>query len=92
MMEVSDFIFEQGLMDLPLVGSSFTWLRPPSWSRIDRFLVSPEWEAQFPSVSQRMLPILYSDHILILLDCGDFHWGSRPFKFENVAKVIGFCG
>jgi hypothetical protein len=51
MMDFSDFIFEQGLMDLPLVGGSFMWSNnweSPSWSRIDRFLVSLEWEAKFP--------------------------------------------
>jgi len=33
-------------MDLSLVGGTFTWLNngdSPSWSRIDRFLVSPGW-------------------------------------------------
>ena len=48
MMEFFEFISEQGLMDLPLAGGSFTWsisLDPPLWSRIDQFLVSPELEA-----------------------------------------------
>jgi hypothetical protein len=37
MVEFSDFISEQGLIDLPIVGGSFTWLNSwdvPSWSRI----------------------------------------------------------
>jgi hypothetical protein len=69
------------------VGGTFTWSNNqeyPYWSRIDRFLVSSEWEAQFLGVSQRRLPRLFSDHLSILLDCGDFHRGrpgSRPFKF-----------
>jgi hypothetical protein len=45
MMEFSDFISDQGLMDLPLVGGSCTWSLshdPPKWSRIDPFLVSLE--------------------------------------------------
>jgi hypothetical protein len=44
MMEFSDFIFEQGLTDLPLTGGSFTWSNNenPTWSRLDRFLVSPD--------------------------------------------------
>jgi hypothetical protein len=42
-------------------------------------------------VSQRRLPRLCSDHFPILLDCGDFHRGSRPFKFENMwLKFEGF--
>jgi len=35
-------------MHIPLVGGSFTWLNnkdPPSWSRLDQFLVSSELEA-----------------------------------------------
>jgi hypothetical protein len=34
-------------MDIPLMGGSFTWSSnkdPPSWSRIDIFLVSSDWE------------------------------------------------
>jgi hypothetical protein len=74
-------------MDLPLVGGTYTWSNNReslSWSIIDRFLVSPSWEAQFPGLSQIRLPRLCSDHFLILLDCGDFHRGSRCFKFENM--------
>jgi endonuclease/exonuclease/phosphatase family metal-dependent hydrolase len=57
---------------------------PPMWSRIDRFLVSPGWEAQFPGVSQKRLSRLYSDHFPILLDCGDVSRGSKRFKFKNM--------
>jgi len=52
MMEFSDFIFKHGLMDLSLARGSFTWSNDqenPSWSRLDRFLVSPDWEVKFPS-------------------------------------------
>jgi hypothetical protein len=37
-------------MAILLVEGYFTWSNkqdPPSWLRIDRFLVSPEWETQF---------------------------------------------
>jgi hypothetical protein len=89
MMEFSKFIFEQGLMDLPLAGGSFTWLishDPPLWSRIDRFLVSSELETWFPGI-----PRLCSDHFPILLDTGNVSWGRRPFKFENMwLKAEGF--
>jgi hypothetical protein len=56
MRNFSDFIFYQGLMNLPLTGGSYTWsfrLDPLIWSRIDRFLVSPYWEARFPVVSRK---------------------------------------
>jgi len=54
MMEFFDFSLDHGLMDLPLVGGTFTWSNnreSPSCCRIDRFSVSLEWEAQFPSMS-----------------------------------------
>jgi hypothetical protein len=94
MRDFSDFIFDQGLLDLPLAGGTCTWsLRPDPlvWSRINRFLISPEWEAWFPVVSQKRLPRLYSDHFPILLDCVDVSRGKRPFKFENMwLKADGF--
>jgi hypothetical protein len=53
MREFSDFIFERGLMDLPLTGGLCTWSNSRSCSRIDRFLVSPDWEARHPEVLQK---------------------------------------
>jgi hypothetical protein len=44
MVEFSDFIFDQELINIPLVGETSTWSNnqaQPSWSIIDRFLVSP---------------------------------------------------
>jgi hypothetical protein len=62
-----------------------------SWSRIDRFLISPDWEARFPGVSQKRLPRICSDHFPLLLDSGNGPRGKRPFKFENIwLKKEGF--
>jgi hypothetical protein len=61
--EFSDFISEQDLMDLPLVGVFARSIShdPLMWSRINRFLVCPEWEALFPGVSQEATtPLLRS--------------------------------
>jgi endonuclease/exonuclease/phosphatase family metal-dependent hydrolase len=40
----------------------------PSWSRIDRFLVSADWEAKCPDLVQKRFLRLCSDHFPILLD------------------------
>jgi hypothetical protein len=56
MMEFSDFICDLGLMDLPLVGGTYSWSNnreSSSWSRIDRFLVSPTLEAKFSGVLEK---------------------------------------
>jgi hypothetical protein len=91
-MEFSDFILEQGFMDLPLLGGTFTWYNNwdhSSWSRIDRFIVSPNWEAKYHGLFEKRR--LCSDHFPILLDCGGIQGGNRLFKFENMwLKADGF--
>ena len=60
-------------------------------SRIDRFLYSDEWDGLFPTILQKRLPRILSDHFPILLECGDFSQGRRPFRFENMwLKTDGF--
>ncbi|XP_059654667.1 uncharacterized protein LOC132301434 [Cornus florida] len=52
----SKFIDEFRLIDLPLEGGPFTWssgCSPPTLSRLDRFLVSKEWEEMFSDVVLR---------------------------------------
>lgn len=84
LLEFSEFTFEFGLMDLPLIDGNCTWSNncdPPSWSKIDRFLLS---QAQFPNASQRRLPILLLDHFHLLLDCVVVVTSKGYFKFENM--------
>jgi hypothetical protein len=85
-MQFSDFISEKGLMNLPLVGESFTWSNnreSPSWSRINKFLVSLEWK---PSslIYLRKCCIDYICHFPILLDCDGIQRSKRSFKFEKM--------
>ncbi len=75
------------VLQTSFVGGNFTWSNnrnPPLWSRIDRFLLSPDWEVQFPNVSQRRLPRVLSDHFPLLLDCGNVVRGRGYFKYENM--------
>ena len=87
MVEFSDFIEDLNLVDLPLNGGCYTWssgLANPSMSRIDRVLVTPEWEEQYPDVVQKLMPRLLSDHSAILLEAGGMARGKSSFKFENM--------
>jgi hypothetical protein len=78
-------------MDLPLARETFTWSNISSWSRLDHFLVPLDWEARYPSLLQKRIPRLCSDHFPILLDCGCILGGKRTFKFENMwLKFDGF--
>ena len=82
MMDFSDFISEQGLVDIPLEGGLFTWSdnqEDEIWSTIDRFLFSPDWEDHYLAVSQRRLQNLLSDHFPLMLDCGEFRGGEEIF-------------
>ncbi|KAG6663959.1 hypothetical protein CIPAW_02G057800 [Carya illinoinensis] len=91
MSEFSECIFELNLVDLPLAGGLYTWANNQTWSRLDRFLISPEWEIHFPEVWQKRLPRLCLDHWPIMLDCGGIQRRRQHFKFENMwLKSEGF--
>ena len=96
MLRFSDFISEQSLIDLPLVWGNFTWFNSRevvASSKLDMFLLSTDCEEKFPSVCQRCLPRLMSDHFPILLEGGNLHGGKKPFRFENMwLKDEGFLG
>ena len=94
MRRFSAFISKQSLVDLPLVGGTFTRSNSrevASRSRLDRFLLSTDWEENFLFVCQRHLSRLLSDHFPILLEGGNLHGGKKPFRFENMwLKDEGF--
>ena len=94
MFAFSDFIENNSLVDLPLEGTSFTWVRDsglPSMSRIDRTLVSLDWEEHFVNVSQWVVPRVLSNQCPLLLEAGVVRLGQSAFKFENMwLKVEGF--
>ena len=94
MFKFSDFVAKHLLVDLPLVGGEYTWFRDsnnPSMPRIDRVLMSADWEEHFLHVSQRTLPRVVSDRCPLLVEAGGVSRGKSPFRFENMwLKVEGF--
>ena len=60
-------------------------------TRLDRFLISDEWENYFGTVNQKILPKPLSDHFPILLTGGgSIVRGPLLFRFENMLlKVEG---
>ncbi|GFS28866.1 hypothetical protein Acr_00g0004350 [Actinidia rufa] len=76
-----------------MLGQKYTWSNSQEgekWSRIDRFLIHPEWLDIF-NFKQWGLPRSLSDHcpIILMEDLRD--WGPRPFKFINAWVLHPKC-
>ena len=87
MFAFSDFIKNNSLVDLPLEGASFTWFRDSglsSMSRIDRALVSLDWEEHFENRSLRVL-VFFSTTAL-------FCWKLMLFDVVGVLLNLRICG
>ena len=83
MFKFLDFIAKHSLIDLPLVGGEYTWFRDsdsPFMSRLDRVLITANWEEHFLDVTQRTLLRVVSDHCPLLVEAGGMSRGkSEPF-------------
>lgn len=70
-LDFTHFIDNYALMDMPFVGSKFTWYSNKEerriWERSDKALVSSNWLSEFPSFSLKHLERTCSNHSLILV-------------------------
>lgn len=87
MEKFSKFIEDLNLIDLLLEGGSYTWssgTNQPLMSRIDRALVTPDWEEHYLDVIQRISPCPILDHSPILLK-------ARGMAREKVHSGLRTC-
>ena len=56
----------------------------PIYKRLDRFLISFEWDHFFSQSLQVALPRWTSDHSPICLETNPLKGGPIPFRFENM--------
>lgn len=83
--------YHLGLWELTFAGLSFTWFNlqeNPSLSKLDRFLVSSEWDVTFPMSKGVVLSRPTSNHMLILLNGRPLITFPHPFKFEICGLLI----
>jgi endonuclease/exonuclease/phosphatase family metal-dependent hydrolase len=75
------------LREIDLTGRQFTWansLPHPTYEKLDRVLMTTEWELKYPLVTVHTLDRGVSDHTPLLLDTGEpsFMGMNKTFKME----------
>lgn len=83
MRDFNEMINKLRLVDLPFERRKFTWYKDngTSCGRLDRFLLSNEWLAKWPNITQVGLKRKVLDHADLLLEEEVKDWGPKPFKF-----------
>jgi hypothetical protein len=76
------------LKEIVMSGRQFTWAGPgdnPTYEKLDRVLVSTEWEIKFPLSTVEPRDRNISDHTPLILNTGASTHSNlqRPFKFER---------
>lgn len=91
------FLSDSGLMDLELKGcNKFTWasnLRNGvvTKEKLDRVVVNWPWKTCFPHAMATALPIVNSDHSLIILQPCPPNKSGRSFKYEAFCEEHPEC-
>ncbi|XP_026434791.1 uncharacterized protein LOC113332471 [Papaver somniferum] len=83
---LNNFIMQHELVDLPSVGGTYTWSdmqEDPFLCRLDRFLLSVDFDLLFPDAIQVALTRVISDHKPIMLVTKPNIKSKPYFKFEN---------
>jgi hypothetical protein len=73
------------LIELDLCGRLFTWSNnrnPPTYEKLDRFLVSPEWDLHYNNVNVAGLSRSFSDHVPLCLKTDFSSPAKRDFRYE----------
>lgn len=81
----NNFVLGSNLMEIQLVGRSFTWYHPDGTckSKLDRMLVNLTWSQTWPNQLMKGGKRSLSDHVPIFIDEVVKDWGPKPFRFFN---------
>ncbi|CAN4127918.1 unnamed protein product [Withania somnifera] len=86
MKEFSDFFEDLSLIDLQIENATYTWYKGDNHeaaTRIDRILISEEWDESFNYLKQIPLQRIISDHIPLALQGATWNKNRKYFKFED---------
>ncbi|WJX28141.1 hypothetical protein P8452_16895 [Trifolium repens] len=85
MVEFNSFLDHLDLVDMPLIGRSFTWFHPNgvAMSRLDRILLSSSWCDVWGTPCVWALSRDVADHFPLVLKYNSSDWGPKPFRFNN---------
>jgi exonuclease III len=78
-------IDHNSLIELNLVDRLYTWSNnrdDPTFEKLDRFLVSPEWDLTYHDTCVRGLNRTFSDHVPLCLSSDTRIYNKRDFKYE----------
>jgi exonuclease III len=90
------------LRDLPFIGGKYTWSNnqsEPTLERLDRVLISSEWETIFPLTNLKKNPRIMSDHNPLTVSsdmgevrktkhfCFEISWVKHPEFSERIAEI-----
>ena len=80
--EFNEWIKDMEIEEAPWVGRKFTWFGPngEARSKLNRFMVSPDWLAKWPGCTQHPLDRNFSDHCPVLFRSKCIDWDPKPFR------------
>ena len=82
-----DCMQQMDMIDLPIVGRKYTWVRGNSCSRLDHMLVENDCILKFLELKIWALPRTMSDHYPLLLELKKIDWGPKPFRLMDVRFI-----
>jgi len=81
------------LREIDLTGRQFTWansLTDPTYEKLDRVLMTTEWEFKYPMVTVHALDRGVSDHTLLLLGMGDPSYTGHAKQFKMKLSWLAY--
>jgi hypothetical protein len=60
--EFKILVDELAMIDIPLKERHYTWSNGAVMEKLDMFLISSQWNDMFPTITQKALPNMASDH------------------------------